>query len=125
MKKTVFFFVIVISSLFLVNCSSSNSPEAVAKKAITAVQKGDYDAYAATFDLSSSDQKRLAGMAAEKMDAGIAQKGGIKNFKIVDSTINGDNATTRVHVVYKDASEDDVVLNLTKVDGEWKQVINK
>lgn len=125
MRKLVLFLAFVAGSLFYVACSSSNGPEAVAKKAIVAIQKGDYDAYAATFDLSSSDQKMLAGMAEEKIAEEISDKGGIKSFKITDSTINGDSATVRVHLVYKDASEEDQVMDFTKVDGEWKQEMNK
>ena len=107
------------------SCSTSSGPEAVAKKAIAAIQKGDYDTYAATFDLSSSNQKKLAGMAEDKIQKEIADKGGIKSYKITNSSINGDDARVTVHIMYKDASEEDQVMDFTKVDGEWKQTMKK
>lgn len=125
MKKCYLCFIIVIGATLVASCSSSNGPEAVAKQAIAAIQKGDYDAYAATFDLSSSDQKMLAGMAEEKIAEEIADKGGIKSFKITDSSVNGDTAKVSVHVVYRDASEEDQVMDFRKVDDKWKQEMNK
>ena len=58
----------VVAALFAAaSCkTAANGPEKAAKAAIAAVQKGDFDAYAATFDMSESDQKILAGMIEEK-----------------------------------------------------------
>ena len=106
-------------------CSSSNGPEAVAKKAIEALQNKDFDAYAATFDLSSSEQKLLAGIAEEKVDEAFADKGGIKSFKIADSKMEEDEATITVHVVYNDGSEDDQKMTFVKVGDQWKQKMDK
>ena len=85
MKKLAIFLAVVAGFVACAACSNTNTPEAVAKKAITALQKGDYDTYASTFDLSSNDQKWLAGMAEEKAKEGMDAKGGIKSFKITDS----------------------------------------
>ena len=125
MKKLAIIIAVVAGLAALAACSNANTPEGVAKKAITALQKGDYDTYASTFDLSSSDQKWLAGMAEEKADEGMNAKGGIKSFKITDSKINGDNATVTVHVVYKNGEEEDQHMSYVKVDGQWKQKMNK
>ena len=105
--------------------SSPKGPEPVAKKAIEALQKGDFDAYAATFNLSESDQKMLAGMVEEKVKADIEKKGGIKDYKISDTQIDGDKATVKVLLRYKDGTEDESSMSFTKVDGEWKQEFNK
>ena len=126
MKKIVMLFAAVVSALLFVACSgSSNGPEAVAKKAMSAIQKGDFDAYAATFNLSQEDQKQLAGFAEEKIKEALAAKGGMKSFDVTDSNIDGDKATVTVHVVYKDGSEEDQKLSFTNVDGAWKQEMNK
>ena len=126
MKKTLLLLTLALTAAcLLVACSSANGPEAVAKTAISALQKGDYDAYAATFNLSSSDQKMLAGMAEEKIDEQIAKKGGIKSFKVVESSVDEDKAKVKVHLIYKDGSEEDQDMSFAKVDNEWKQVMDK
>ena len=127
MKKTLLLLTLALTAacLLVASCSSANGPEAVAKTAITALQKGDYDAYAATFNLSSSDQKMLAGLAEEKIDEQIAKKGGIKSFKIMESSVNEDKAKVKVHLIYKDGSEEDQDMSFAKVDNEWKQEMDK
>lgn len=125
MKRIYAFLAIAIAAICSFACSSSKGPEKVAKQAIQALQKKDYDAYAATFNLSSSDQKMLAGMAEEKVDEEISSKGGIKSFKITDCQVNGDTAKVVVHVIYKDASEENQRMDFVKVDGQWKQEFDK
>ena len=116
----------IVAALFTMSaCSSPKGPEAVAMKAFTAIQKGDFDAYAATFNLSESDQKTLSGMAQEKITESINAKGGIKKFEVADSQVNEDNATVTMHVIYKDGSEDDQQMSFVKVDDQWKQELNK
>ena len=124
--KRLYLILTVVAALFCcAACSSSNGPEAVAKKAIEALQNKDFDAYAATFDLSSSEQKLLAGIAEEKMDEAFADKGGIKSFKIADTEVDEDEASVTVHLVYKDGSEDDQKMSFVKVGDEWKQKMDK
>ena len=126
MKKILGFTLIVAALAIFAACSSSsNGPEAVVKKSITAIQKGDYKAFAATYNLSESDQEMLAGLAEEKISQSINEKGGIKSFDITESNIEGDEATVKVHYLYKDGSEEDETMNLELVDGEWKQVFSK
>lgn len=125
MNARLFILILAANSLLFAACSSTKGPEAVAKQAVEALKKGDYDTYAATFDLSSSDQKMFAGMAEEKVDEEISDKGGIKSYKIVDSLVNGDSATVRVLIVYKDASEEYQTMDFAKVNGVWKQEMDK
>lgn len=126
MKKIVLILAAAVSALLFVACSgSSNGPEAAAKKAITALQKGDFSAYAATFNMSEDDQKQLAAFAEEKLKEAYAENGGIKSFNITDSSIDGDNATVTAHLVYKNGSEEDQKLYFTKVDDVWKQEMKK
>lgn len=127
MKKLVLFLAIALSAILAASCSSSNGPEAVAKKAISALQKGDYEGYAETFNLDTdSDRHMIAAMVEEKVAPEIAGKGGIKSYKITESTIDGDNATVKVHIVFKDGTEDDETMTLSKVGDEWKQdLMNK
>lgn len=125
MKRIIVLLAITIAAMCCFACSSSKGPEKVAKQAIQALQKKDYDAYAATFNLSASEQKMLAGIAEEKVDKEISRKGGIKSFKITDCQMNGDSAEVIVHLEYKDASEENQKMDFVKVDGQWKQAFDK
>lgn len=126
MKKLVAIISLLAAMVCGMSCASpEKGPEAAAKKALTAIQKGDYDAYAATFNLPESDQKMLAGMAEEKINEQIKEKGGIKGFKIDETTVDGDKATVKATVTYKDGSEEKESLHFEKVENEWKQVLDK
>lgn len=123
--KKLFLLISIVTGLSLLQSCSQNSPEAVAKKAIAAVQKGDYDSYASTFNLSPSDQKEWAGLAEEKISEDMSEKGGIKEYEITESKVNDDKATVTVHITYEDGSENDEVMNFSKVDGKWLQELDK
>lgn len=126
MKKIILSLMFALGAVLMVCCSSPvpKGPETVAEKAVAALHKGDYDAYAATFDLSESDQKMLAGMVEEKVSEKIAEKGGIKSYKVTDTAIDEDKAKVTVHLVYKDGTEDDQDMAFSKgEDGAWKQEI--
>lgn len=105
--------------------AAPKGPEKIAKNAIEAIQKGDFDAYAATFNMNESDQKMLAGMVEEKVSKEIEKKGGIKSYKINDTTIEEDKATVDVTITYKDGSEETSKMHFVKVDGDWKQELDK
>ena len=126
MKRIITIAAIALAALFAFACGSkSNGPEGVIKKAFEAIEKHDYDGYAATFNISESDQKMLAGMLEEKISSEIDKKGGIDKYDITDIQIDGEKATAKVHVIYKDGSEDDQTMNLVKVDDVWKQDLKK
>ena len=125
MKKLIGLAVVAFALVCISACSSSNSPEDVVKKALTALQKGNYDAFASTYNLSAEEQEQLSALAKEKISQSLESKGGIKSFKVTDTQINGDEATVKVHTIYKDGSEEDETMKLKKVDGEWKQVMVK
>ena len=125
MKRIITIAAIALAALFAFACGSSNGPESVIKKSFEAIQKHDYDAYAATFNISESDQKMLAGMLEEKLSEELDKKGGIDSYKITDIQIDGDKADAKIHIIYKDGSEDDQTMNLVKVDDIWKQDLKK
>jgi len=126
MKKIAIIAAALAATLCVGSCADPNTPEGVAKKAIKALQKGDYDTYASTFDLSSSEQKMLAGMAEEKVSEQLKEKGGIKSYKITDVKMNSDTAAVvTVHVVYSNGEEEDEYMSYVKVDDQWKQKMNK
>ena len=116
----------IFAGVFAFASCSSNTPQGVAKKAISALEKGDYKAYAATFDLTESDQQWLAGLAEEKVDKQLKEKGGIKSYKVTDYKMNGeDKAVVTVHIVFNNGEEEDEHMSYVKKDGQWKQKMNK
>ena len=125
MKKLLIITAILAGALAFTSCSS-NTPKGVAKKAIAALQKGDYKTYASTFDLSESDQEWLAGVAEETVDQRLKAQGGLKSYEITDVKMNGeDKAVVTVHVSYQNRDEIDEHMSYVKKDGKWKQKMNK
>lgn len=102
---------------------SKSGPEAVAKEALSAMQKGDYEGFVNTFNMSDSDKQMLTGLLKEK--GPDAQNGGIRDFKITDKEIDGDKATVKVHVIYKDGTEKDEEMKFVQEDGAWYQEWSK
>lgn len=123
--KKIAVMILAVGALLCASCSSEKGPAAVAKKAVSAIQKGDYESFAKTFDLDEPDQKMLAGLLEEKIGKKIADKGGIASYEIVESNIEEEKSSVKIHFVYKDGSEDEQTMNFKLVDGEWKQVLNK
>ena len=124
--KKIAVMIVALGALLFASCDSApKGPEAIAKKAVTAIQKGNYEDYAATFDLDKSDQKMLAGMLEEKVGKKFEGNGGIASFNIVESNVDEERAAVKIHFAYKDGMEEDQTMNFKLVDGEWKQVLNK
>ena len=53
-------------------------PEDVVKKALTALQKCNYNAFASTYNFSAEKQKQLSALVKEKISQSLENKGGIK-----------------------------------------------
>lgn len=115
MKRILIALILILSGLTILAACSSSGPEAAAKKSMTALKKGDYAAFASTYDASSTIQE----MIAEAYESEVESKEGIKSFKITSSSIDGNEAKVHVHVVFKDQSEEDMTLNYKLVNGEW------
>ena len=130
MKKLFGILLIAALTLCFAGCKQGaklSETQKLADKAMAALVKGDYDAYAATFALSENDQKMLAGMVQEKAGAKFEAKGGIDSYTIGNEELNetGDEADVAVHIKYKDGSEEDQELSFKKENDQWKQVIDK
>ena len=101
--------------------SNPNSPVAVAKQAMTALQNGDYDTFIDTFNLSETEKNFFGGLIKEMGEEYFGHCGGIESFKFTDTEIGSENASITVHIKYNDGSEGDEVLNFVKQDGAWYQ----
>jgi len=105
---------VAIIGVAVTSCGGG-SPSAVARKAITAVKKGDKKGIEATF---TPEAAGLIVSMLEKAQGQFNEKGDIDKMT---ETINGDKAT--VNVTYKDGSTEDI--SLVKLDGKWKVTISK
>ncbi|MBR6002550.1 MAG: DUF4878 domain-containing protein [Bacteroidales bacterium] len=125
MKRIISIVLIAASALFFMSCKASNGPETLVKKAMAAIEKGDYEAYAATFNVDENTQKMIAGLMEEKASQELEKKGGLKSYDIIDTQIDGEKATVKVKVLYKDGSDEEQTMKLIKVEDGWKQELNK
>jgi hypothetical protein len=62
-------------------------------------------------------------MFASKMKETMDEKGGLKEFKIVNENISadGETATVDVALTYGDGSTEEQTNKYQKVDGKWKK----
>ena len=113
--------------LSLVSCGGGSTPASMEKNLWTYVQKGDYEkAIKYWADISvdgetKEQMKSMAAMFAGKMKESMEEKGGLKEFKIVNETISadGETATVDVALTYGDGSTEEQSNKYVKVDGKW------
>ena len=120
--------VAALAGALLVGCSGGNTPAAVAKAYITALFEGKIDeAMAMTANGAGLAQDPKIRAMFSSLPAMVAQKGGLNSIEVVSSEVKGDSATVRIRINYNNGtsdSEDKNDLNLVRVDGKWKVVIN-
>lgn len=102
-----------------------SGPEAAAKAAVEAIKKGDMKAFINTYNLSDDDKATLSALMEEKLQQKLDEKGGIKSYEILDSNIDGDNATVKVKIYYNNDTDEESTFKLTNVDGKWLQEMDK
>lgn len=116
---------VALVALVFAACASSNNPEAVTKKYLQTMQKGDY---AAMLDqmyfkngLTDEQKAELVGMVEQKAKAEVEKKGGIASFEIGAAEIAEDGQTAKVPYTlkYGDESTKEDSEDLILVDGKW------
>ncbi|MBO4434359.1 MAG: DUF4878 domain-containing protein [Bacteroidales bacterium] len=101
--------------------SNPNSPLALAKQAMTALQKGDYDAFIDTFNFTDAEKSAFSGLI-KAVGVDLIENGeGIESFKFTDTEIGSEKASITVHIKYNNGSEGDEILKFVKKDGAWYQ----
>jgi hypothetical protein len=110
--------------LTLCSCGSSNTPEAVATKAIKCIIDKNYDGYVDLMyfkkEKSNDDMKQIVALVKDKMDKEMEKKQGIKDFKVETATIDGDKATVPYSLTYGNGETKDDTMKLIKTEkGEW------
>lgn len=124
MKKVLSLATVCLFVLALCSCGSSNTPEAVATKAIKCVMEKDYDGYVDLMhfkkEKSSEDMKQIVALVKDKMDKEMDQKKGIKDYEVGTPTIEDNKAVVPYTLIYGngDTKEDNMKLVKTE-DGKW------
>ena len=110
----------------LVSCKQ-NTPSAIAADCIESVKAGDYKAFVDTFDMTDEDKAQLTQVFEQKGKETIEKAGGIQGYEIIEENISEDGAkaTVKSKITYGNGDTDDSTFAFAKVDGEWKQVLEK
>lgn len=105
------------------SCGDSNTPEAVASKAVECMMKKDFKGLVDLTALSDQEKAGVVQLLEEKGSKKLDQQGGIKSFEIVDQQIDEKDgtATVKVKYVYGNGDDDTDTMQLIKgEDGQWK-----
>ena len=124
MKKVLSFAAVCLFVLALCSCDSSNTPEAVATKAIKCIIEKDYDGYVDLMyfkkEKSNEDMKQIVALVKDKMDKEMEKKQGVKDYKVGTPTIEDNKAVVPYTLTYGngETKEDDMKLVKTE-EGKW------
>lgn len=123
-------FALLVMSLVLVGCSSSNEPEQVAEAFTKAAYNGDIDTLMDLVelpkDLKDGQKDMMRGklqMMLAPASVKAAEKGGIDKIEAGSATYNDDKTTASVPVTVtfkKNDEKSTEQVKLIKVDGDWK-----
>jgi hypothetical protein len=124
MKKVLIYAAVCLFVLALCSCGSSNTPEAVATKAIQCIIDKNYEGYVDLMyfkkEKSSDDMKQIVALVKDKMDKELDQKQGIKDFDVEPASIDGDKATVSYKMTYGNGETKEDTMKLIKTEkGEW------
>ena len=123
MKKLCVILAVGFMTVTMMSCSNSNTPEAVAEKALKCAKNNDWKGYLSLVQGAEKNPEQMEGyarMIEEKLkERGDAAK--IVSYKILDQDILEDSATIYYQVVTKDGNEKEDSMKLVKDEnGEWK-----
>jgi ketosteroid isomerase-like protein len=105
----------IVCVVFIASCGGGDSPSSVARKFYAAVEKNDAKAMG---QVATAETVQMMAMFGEKA-AGMAAANG--KIKRTTEKIDGDTAV--VTLVFENGETSNV--DLKKVDGKWKVVIDK
>ena len=135
MKKLISLTMIIGIMAFMASCGSgTNSPSAAAKKIVELIQDGDYGDIVDHMYIEAKEgedveaqKEMLAAILDEKVGKSIEEKGGLKDFEILEENISedGESATVRIKYYYEDGTEDSENMEFVNVDGDWMLELNK
>lgn len=118
MKNNLIKIIVVVIMAFVIGCSG-NSPKSVAGNFLKAMNKMDFEG---AKKYGTEDTGKMLDMLSGFMKMMPDSSKKETHSEIISETIEGDKAT----VTYKDEkNEGEQVLNLVKIDNQWKVSMNK
>ena len=123
------FFLVGIIALVAVNCggSAGTTPAGIEKSIYSQFQKGNYEKGMELYfnnmaGAETEKQDEMIKALAEKAKQSFEAKGGIKDFEVIEETIDesGEKAVVVSKITYGDGTEKQETNKYVKVDGQWK-----
>ena len=115
---TIAFCILIIG---LVNCEQKNTPSSVTGAAVKCLQKKDFKGYLsfAILPEETIGKEEMVASAMEQMVGGVLEeKGGLKEYEILDESIdkNKSTAIVKVKYIYGDNSEYIQLFSFSSID---------
>lgn len=134
--RKLFSLLLVVAAMFAITaCGGDSSPKSVADKAMSALQKKNYDEFVKYVNIKTKEgedpetaRKMLSGMLQEKADKNYEKKGGFKSYEIVSETIDesGDKALVVVKMTFGNGETEEEDCPMVKdSEGNWKMDMGK
>ena len=123
MKKLFVILAVSFMAVAMMRCGNSNTPEAVAEKALKCAKSNDWKGYLSMVQGAENNPEQVEGYA--RMMEEKAEKQGdsakIVSYKITDQEVLEDSATVRYQYETKDGNKHEDSMRLVKDEnGEWK-----
>lgn len=126
MKKLLFFAVLAVCGLMFVSCGKE-TPGKVQEKALKCIQQKDWDGYLALVKFKDQEDPEKAEkvkngfrqILESKMTDQLEKKEGIKDIKILEETIDGEQAKVKYSVEYGNGEVVEKDQDMVLVDGKW------
>jgi hypothetical protein len=135
MRKLICLTMIIGIAAFMASCGSgTNSPSAAAGEIVKLIQNGDYGDIVDHMYVEASEgedveaqKEMLASILKEKVGKSMDEKGGLKDYEILEENIadDGESATVKINYSYGDGTEDTGNMDFVNVDGDWMLKLNK
>lgn len=127
MKKVLFFAVLAVCGLMFVSCAKQ-TPTATCEKALKCIQEKDWEGYMELVQFKDREDAEKAEkikngfreMLEKKMSEQLEKKEGIKDFKVVEETIEEEKATVKYQITWGNGDQTEDDMKMINVDGKWK-----
>lgn len=130
MKKAITTCMLCACLLLTGACTSDNSAGKAAEKAIEMLQKEDFQGYNSMLYLPGQEKENNQQLSKKKeliteviqgyLHRELERKGGIKSYKVLNETQNGNKAEIRMEISYGNGDTDEETISLIKSnDNKW------
>lgn len=128
--KRIFTVIAAVAALafFVSSCRTvDNGPAETAKRALECIMNDDIDGYVDTYNFADDERKEMAELFEKTLKDEMKENKGITSYEIRGTEFNeaADSARVSVHIVYGNETEEDMTMDMVKVDGQWLQYLKK